>query len=135
MIDKREKTKKQNTFVKINLKFKNDVEKTLKKELIINEKTLQVSNFLNNRINQCHKCQKFEHLINTCKETAKCRHCAQSHDTRMHLCSICKSIESCSHISSKCANCDEAHASNNSNCEHFRAIEIKERMITLSFHE
>jgi hypothetical protein len=127
LIREKKRENKTHSSVKISLKFKNDVEKALKKELIIDEKTLQVSNFLNNRINQCHKCQKFEHLINTCKETAKCRHCAQSHDTRMHLCSICKSSESCSHISSKCANCDEAHASNNSNCEHFRAIEIKSR--------
>jgi hypothetical protein len=118
---------KTHSFVKISLKFKNDAEKALKKRLIVIEKSLQVSEFLNNRINQCHKCQKFEHLINACKEAAKCRYCAKNHDTRMHLCLICKSIESCSHISSKCSNCDEAHASNSSNCEHFRAIEIKSR--------
>jgi hypothetical protein len=126
----REKKRENKTHssVKISLKLKNDAKKVLKRNLIVNEKTLQVTDFLNNRINQCHKCQKFEHFINACKKTnAKCRYCAKSHDTRMHMCLICKSIESCSHISSKCANCDEAHASNSSNCEHFKAIEIKSR--------
>jgi hypothetical protein len=130
---------KTHSFVKISLKFKNDAEKALKKELIVNEKTLQISDFLNNRINQCHKCQKFEHLINTCKETTRCRYCAKNHDTKTHICSVYKLIESCFHISSKCANCNETHTSNNSNCEHSRAFEIKsrknEKMINLSFHE
>jgi hypothetical protein len=119
---------KTHSSVKINLKLKIDADKVIKKELTINEKALQVTEFLNNRVNQCHKCQKLEHLINTCKETtAICRYCAKKHDTRMHMCLICKSIESCSYISSKCANCEKAHASNSSNCEHFRAIELKSR--------
>ncbi len=119
---------KTHTFVKINLKFKNDVDKAIKKKLIVNEKALQITEFLNNRINQCHKCQRFEHLINTCRETnAKCRLCAKNHDIKMHMCLICKSTKSCSHISSKCVNCDKAHAANNSNCEHFRIIEIKSK--------
>ncbi len=84
-VEKREN--KTHTFVKINLKFKNDVDKAIKKELIVNEKALQVTEFLNNRINQCHNCQKFEHLINTCREiNAKCRLCAKNHDIRMHIC-------------------------------------------------
>ncbi len=119
---------KTHSSVKISLKLKNDAEKAIKKDLIVKEKVLQITKFLNNRINQCHKCQIFEHLINTCKETnAKCRLCAKNHDTQMHMCLICKSTKSCSHISSKCANCDEAHAANSSNCEHVRAIEIKSR--------
>jgi hypothetical protein len=119
---------KTHTSVKISLKFKNDADKTIKKELIVNGKALQITEFLNNRINQCHKCQGFEYLINTYKETnAKCRLCAKNHDIKMHICLICKSTESCSHISSKCANCNKAHAANNSNDEHFKAIEIKSR--------
>ncbi len=125
-VEKREN--KTHISVKISLKFKNDADKAIKKELIVNEKTLQVTKFLNNRIKQCHKCQEFEHLINTYRETnAKCRLCAKNHDIRMHICLICKSTKLCSHISSKCANCDESHAANDSNCEHFRAIEIKSR--------
>jgi hypothetical protein len=125
-IEKREN--KTHSSVKISLRLKTNVNKTIKQDLIMNEKALQVTEFLNNRINQCHKYQEFEHLINTCKETiAKCRLCAKSHDTRMHMWLICKSTESCSHISSKCANYSEAHAANNSNCEHFIAIEIKFR--------
>jgi hypothetical protein len=116
---------KTHLFVKIRLKSKNDAEKVLKKDLIVNDKILQITKFLNNRINQCYKCQKFEHLINICKETTV--KCAKRHDTRMHMCLICKTIESCFHILSKCVNCNESHASNNSNCEHFRAIEIKSR--------
>ncbi len=100
----------------------------IKKGLILKGKTLQVTEFLNNRINQCHKCQKFGHLINTCNSTSwKCKWCAKDHDTRMHICSICNSKESCPHQPSKCANCDEAHAANDSKCEHFRAIEIKSK--------
>jgi mRNA-degrading endonuclease YafQ of YafQ-DinJ toxin-antitoxin module len=125
-VEKREN--KTHTSVKISLKFKNDVDKTIKNELIVNEKALQVTEFLNNRINQCHKCQEFKHLINTCRETnAKCRLCAKNHDIRMHMCLICKSTKSCSHIFSKCANCDKAHVANDSNCEHFRVIEIKSK--------
>jgi hypothetical protein len=119
---------KTHTFVKISLKFKNDADKAIKKKLIVNEKALQVTEFLNNEIIQCHKCQDFEHLINTCKETnAKCKLCAKYHDIKMHMCLICKSTKSYSHISLKCANCDKAHAANNSNCEQFKVIEIKSR--------
>jgi hypothetical protein len=119
---------KTHSSVKISLRLKNKADKTIKTDLIVHEKVLQVTEFLNNRINQCHKCQKFEHLINTCKEAvAKCRHCAKDHDIRMHICLICKSTESCFHISSKCANCEEAHTANDTKCEHFRAIEIKSR--------
>ncbi len=119
---------KTHSSVKISLKFKNDADKAIKKGLIMNEKALQVTKFLNNRINQCHKCQEFEHLINTCKETsAKCRLCAKNHDIRMHICLICKATKSCSHISSKCTNCNEAHAANDVNCERFKVIEIKSR--------
>jgi hypothetical protein len=74
---------KTHIFVKINLKFKNDADKTIQTKLIVNEKILQITKFLNNRINQCHKCQDFEHLINTCKETnAKCKLCAKNHDIK-----------------------------------------------------
>jgi hypothetical protein len=125
-VEKREN--KTHFSIKISFRSKDDADKTIKKELIVKDKVLQVTKFLNNRINQCHKCQKFEHLINTCREThAKCRFCAQNHDTKMHICVICKSTESCLHISSKCANCDEAHTANDTNCEYFRAIEIKSR--------
>jgi hypothetical protein len=53
-IEKREN--KTHSSMKISFKCKNDVEKTMKKELTVDEKTLQVTEFLNNRINQCHKC-------------------------------------------------------------------------------
>ncbi len=125
-VEKREN--KTHSFGKIGLKLKNDAEKVLKKNLMINEKTLQVEDFSNNQINQCQKCQKFEHLINICKETnAKCKYCAKNHDTRMYMYLIYKSKKSFSHISSKHANCNEAHVSNSSNCEHFCAIKIKSR--------
>jgi hypothetical protein len=125
-IEKREN--KTHSSVKISLRLKTNVDKAIKQDLIMNEKVLQVTEFLNNRINQCHKRQEFEHLINTCKETvAKCRLCAKSPDTKMHMCLICKLTESCFHISSKCANYNEAHAANDSNCEYFEAIEIKSR--------
>jgi hypothetical protein len=42
---------KTNSSMKINLKFKNDAEKAIKKDLIVKEKILQVTEFLNNRIN------------------------------------------------------------------------------------
>jgi hypothetical protein len=91
----------------------------------------QVTEFLNNRINQCHKCQKFEHLISTCKSThPTCKWCAEKHDSRMHTCIICNAKESCSHISSKCANCEESHTSIDSKSEHFRAIQIRARKST-----
>jgi hypothetical protein len=116
---------KTHSSVNISLKFKNDADKAIKKDLIVNEKFLQVTKFLNNRINQCHKCQEFEHLINICKEiNAKCRLCAKNHDIRMHMCLICKSTKSCFHISSKRANCSETHAANDVN---FKVIEIKSR--------
>ncbi len=119
---------KTHSSVKISLKFKNDADKTIKKDLFVNEKFLQVTKFLNNRINQCHKCPEFEHLISTCKKTiAKCRLCAKNHDIKMHMCLINKSTESCFHISTKCANCSESHATNDVKCEHFKAIEIKSR--------
>ncbi len=115
---------------KISLKFKNNVDKTIKKELIVNEKTLQVTEFLNNRVNQCHKCQKFEHLINTCKEAvATCKLCTKNHDRRMHMSLICKSTSSCSHISPTYANCNEVYAASDLNCEHYKVIEINSRKI------
>jgi hypothetical protein len=119
---------KTHSSVKISLRLKNEVDKTIKTNLIVYEKILQVTKFLNNRINQCHKCQKFEHLINTYRETiAKYRHCAKNHDIKMHVCLICKWTKSCFSISSKFANCEEAHTINDAKCEHFRAIKIKSR--------
>ncbi len=119
---------KTHSSVKISLKFKNDIDKTIKKRIFVNEKTLQVTEILHNRVNQCHKCQKFEHLIKAWKEAvAKCRLCAKSHDINMHMCLICKSTNSCRHISSKCAKYNEAHAANNQNCEYDKAIEFKSR--------
>jgi hypothetical protein len=130
-IEKREN--KTHSSVKISLKNKIDLNKAIKKGTIVNGKSLQTIEFLNTRVNQCHKCQKFEHLINSCKQTTSiCRFCAQNHDTRMHICSICNSKEPCPHIPPKCINCDEAHTANDSKCEHFRAIEIKSRKMTNS---
>jgi hypothetical protein len=114
-VEKREN--KTHLFVKISLGLKNQVNKTIKIDLIVHEKVLQITKFLNNRINQCHKCQKFEYLINTCREiNAKCKHWAKNHDIKMHMCLICKLKKSCFHISSKYANYDEVHIANNTKC-------------------
>ena len=78
--------------------------------------------------NQCIKCIKFEHIMTFCKQSYyNCKWCDKNHENRQHLCNACKSVESCSHDSSKCINCSQSHAANNKACEHFKILIIKSR--------
>ena len=78
--------------------------------------------------NQCMKCMKFEHIMIFCKQSYySCKWCGKNHESRQHLCFICKLFESCSHDSSKCVNCSQSHAANNKTCKHFRTLIIKSR--------
>ena len=60
---------------------------------------------------QCFSCQQFEHLASNCpkKDAIVCLKCSGSHN-----------IKDCDSNSIKCANCDEEHKSNSSECELYK---------------
>lgn len=60
---------------------------------------------------QCRKCWRYSHFVSSCKaRTPTCGICASPHLTADHFCVACQCHSRlCSHSTSKCGNCDEAH--------------------------
>jgi len=72
---------------------------------------------------QCAKCQGFGHYADSCKTDARCRICAQTHETRLHTCNQCAlKGRACIHTQIQCANCKESHQANDKNCPHRPSI-------------
>ena len=73
---------------------------------------------------QCYKCQGYGHNPTTCRKTTKYRLCAKNYNTRDYKCNVCDSSELCSHMETKCSNCNGNHMANSTDCEVFRAIRL-----------
>ena len=62
---------------------------------------------------QCSKCYSFGHYAVRCTEQVRCRICAASHETRLHVCTTCKTTaKECLHIKTVCVNCKQNHQAN-----------------------
>jgi hypothetical protein len=84
---------KVHSSVKISFRSKVDFDRIMQKEAIVAEKVLKTFEFFSIRLtDQCHKCQKFNHISITCKQNFwTCNWCSENHETRLHVCSTCKS--------------------------------------------
>lgn len=82
------------------------------------EKYISVSPML-----QCPNCQGYGHLPNRCRQKLACSLCAESHNTQIHACSLCKAKgTSCKHLVPKCANCQGPHKATDPCCEVRKAL-------------
>lgn len=71
------------------------------------------------RIRQCHNCQKYGHIGNTCSNETKCVFCAEKHHSR-----DCQRKKDATLSERKCANCGGAHNGWSKRCPDFiREIE------------
>ncbi|KAK4861010.1 hypothetical protein LT330_010798 [Penicillium expansum] len=66
------------------------------------------------RIRQCHNCQKFGHIGNTCSNDTKCVFCAEKHHSR-----DCQRKRDATLSERKCANCGGAHNGWSKRCPDF----------------
>ena len=128
LIKSENRQEKIHSSVKIAVRSQNEADQ-IKRGLVIAGKMLKTTKFLPTKpTNQCMKCMKFGHIMAFCKQPYySCKWCGKNHESRLHLCSICKSFESCPHNPPKCVNCSQSHAANNKACEQFRALTIKPR--------
>ena len=105
------------------------------KYLNISNQKLKISKFLNKKVVQCFKCQRFGHTTEICtSKKSICRFCANDHITK-----DCKNKDKL-----KCANCGKNHKANSINCMNKQdKIIIKNRwalkdgkmVSTLNLHE
>jgi hypothetical protein len=71
------------------------------------------------RIRQCHNCQKYGHIGNTCSNETRCVFCAEKHHSR-----DCQRKKDATLSERKCANCGGAHNGWSKRCPDFiREIE------------
>ncbi|KAJ5186137.1 hypothetical protein N7472_010977 [Penicillium cf. griseofulvum] len=66
------------------------------------------------RIRQCHNCQKYGHIGNTCSNETKCFFCAEKHHSR-----DCQRKKDATLSERKCANCGGAHNGWSKQCPDF----------------
>ncbi|OQE60176.1 hypothetical protein PENNAL_c0312G08395, partial [Penicillium nalgiovense] len=66
------------------------------------------------RIRQCHNCQKYGHIGNTCSNETKCVFCAEKHHSR-----DCQRKKDATLSERKCANCGGAHNGWSKRCPDF----------------
>jgi hypothetical protein len=81
----------------------------IKKELL-NEHTHLVCEYFEKecRIKQCFKCQRYDHVSKTCRNSKKCEQCAQKHSTKD--CRIAIDHRSC-------VNCEDKHSTWSFQCD------------------
>ncbi|OQE08716.1 hypothetical protein PENFLA_c128G07575 [Penicillium flavigenum] len=77
------------------------------------------------RIRQCHNCQKYGHIGNTCSNETRCVFCAEKHHSR-----DCQRKKDATLSERKCANCGGAHNGWSKRCPDF--IREIERVQTLA---
>jgi hypothetical protein len=80
------------------------------KEKLLNEHTHLICEYFEKecRIKQCFKCQRYDHVSKTCKNSKKCEQCAQKHSTKD--CRIAIDHRSC-------VNCEDKHSTWNFQCD------------------
>jgi hypothetical protein len=90
----------------------------LKKGLLVLGQKVKTERYTSTKLeDQCPRCQGFGHHPLCCCNVTKCRICAGSHETRFHICNMCKRPgKVCSHVTLKCTNCGLGHKSNDPSC-------------------
>ncbi len=80
------------------------------KEELLNEHTHLICEYFEKecRIKQCFKCQRYDHVSKTCRNSKKCEQCAQKHSTKD--CRIAIDHRSC-------ANCEDKHSTWSFQCD------------------
>jgi hypothetical protein len=80
------------------------------KEELLNEHTYLICEYFEKecRIKQCFKCQRYDHVNKTCKNSKKCEQCAQKHSTKD--CRIAIDHRSC-------VNCENKHSTWSFQCD------------------
>ncbi len=80
------------------------------KEELLNEHTHLICEYFEKecRIKQCFKCQRYDHVNKTCKNSKKCEQCAQKHSTKD--CRIAIDHRSC-------VNCENKHSTWSFQCD------------------
>merc|ERR1711991_589429 len=80
-----------------------------KKWLKICNKKFKISKYINKKITQCFRCQKFGHTANICYvKNIVCRFCSKNHNS--------KDCDQKNNL--KCSNCGENHKLNSFQCKH-----------------
>ena len=116
--------------IKTSLTTKNDLKNAIEKDTIIAETMCKTVEFISTKLEtQCNKCQKFELTTNIYNAAAKCKFCANTHNTHNHKCDVWKSNQICLHIDLKCANCDKKHYAKNASCEIYFALKSNARHV------
>ena len=104
--------------IKISFSSRNDLKNTIEKRMIIADTQWKTVEFISTKSEtQCNKCQKFEHITNTCNALAKSQFCANAHNTHDHKCDVYKSNWICPRIALKCANYNKKHHAKDASCE------------------
>ena len=68
---------KSYSFIQISLSTRNNLKNVIKKDIIIVKTMCKTVEFISTKFEtQCNKCQKFEHITNTCNTSAKYQFCA-----------------------------------------------------------
>ncbi len=80
------------------------------KKKLLNEHTHLVCEYFEKecRIKQCFKCQRYDHVSKTCRNSKKCEQCAQKHSTKD--CRIAINHRTC-------VNCEDKHSTWNFQCD------------------
>ena len=94
-------------FVSLDNKAQYD-EITKKGYFIVSNRTFKVSKYVNKKVVQCYRCQKYGHTAAICyNKDVKCRFCSKNHES--------KNCDQKNNL--KCANCGENHKSSAYNCK------------------
>ena len=95
-----------------------EAKQAIRRRLIIGGQSLMAEQYLNiPATTQCTNCQGYGHIEKRCRWEAKCQLCASPHNTRQHICSICRVIgQKCIHLVPKCSNCNGNHTSDKDDC-------------------
>jgi len=73
---------------------------------------------------QCTNCQQFGHAADRCRNKVACSICSRNHPTANHRCNHCPAKgRKCIHSTLQCANCKQAHTSDDSQCEALQALQ------------
>ena len=94
-------------FVSLNDK-KNFDDLTAKGFISVSNRRFKISKYINRKVVQCFKCQKYGHTAHICyNNEVKCRFCSKNHES--------KNCDQKNNL--KCANCNENHKSSAFNCK------------------
>jgi hypothetical protein len=112
------RSEKRHASVLIAFETKEEADRALRNRLYIAGVSMRVTEFTpKSSIEQCIKCQGFNHSIKACKKAYACSFCGKDHPTRLHTCLECKTRgNSCVHTVIRCSNCLGPHKATDKTC-------------------